>query len=222
MVYRHLPAGSEFLIEEGGSVDGTKEILKDLNKRWPFLKINYSNQKEGFATAARKLYEQAQCPLVFFSDSDGQCVAAEFWKLVPHAREAALVLGAKRIRRDPFTRRILSRGFNWLVRRLFGLSCRDINFGFRLCRREIALKYLRSCREMPTMINAELVLLATMGNEAVREVTIHHRPRLYGSRQGFTGPMLEEAGSAFLALLRIRRNDVTNRETSTIEAETRP
>ena len=99
---------------------------------------------------------------------------------------------------------------------------REINFGFRLCRREIVLKYLRSCREMPTMINAELVLLATMGNEAVREVTVHHRPRLYGSRQGFTGPMLEEAVNAFLALLRIRRNDVTKTGTSTIEAETRP
>ena len=157
---------------------------------------------------------------MFFSDSDGQCVAGEFWKLVPYAREAPLVLSVKRIRRDPFTRRVLSRGFNWLVRRLFGLSCRDINFGFWVCRREIVLKYLRKCRQMPTMINAELVLLATMGNEVVREVTVHHRPRLYGTRQGFTGPMLEEAGSAFLALLRIRRNG-TKRGARTHKAETR-
>ena len=40
VVYWHLPAGSEFLIEEGGSVDGTKEILKDLKMRWPFLNIS--------------------------------------------------------------------------------------------------------------------------------------------------------------------------------------
>ena len=205
VVYRYLAPGSEFLIEEGGSTDGTKEILQHLNERWPFLAIRYSETKEGFGAAARNLYRRAKCPLVFFTDSDGQCVASEFWKFVPNLQENLLVLGVKRTRHDPVVRRVLSRGFNWLVRRLLAVRYRDINFGFRLCRREALLLCLERCREMPTMLNAELVIHAIAHGLPVAEVTVHHRPRLYGMRKGFTGPLVPEAWAAFLALLRIRR-----------------
>src|SRR5215813_4678678 len=66
VVYRHLPEGSELLIEESGSRDGTKELLVELQRHWPFLNVTYNPTRDGFGPAARALYRRASCPWVFF------------------------------------------------------------------------------------------------------------------------------------------------------------
>ena len=205
VVYRYLPEGSEFLIEEGGSTDGTKEILQELTQRWPFIQVNYSDRKEGFAAAARKLYQRANCPLVFFTDSDGQCVASEFWRLMNAINDYDMVLGRKRVRHDPLTRRVTSRVFNMIARFLFGLQYHDINFGFRLSSRKAILEVLEDVRIMPTMINSEIAIIAYSRGFRMKEVIVHHRPRLFGMVQGFTGFFPMEALKAFVGLLRLRK-----------------
>lgn len=205
VVYRHLPEGSEFLIEEGGSRDGTKQLLRDLAKRWPFLDIVYKERREGFAAAARSLYRRARCPWVFFSDSDGQCVASEFWSLAEHAGEYDFVLGVKRIRYDPLVRRITSRVFNRLARALFSLPSPDINFGFRLARREALLRCLERCADMPTLLNAELAIYAHALGYRMLPVRVHHRPRIFGLSRGLDpGTLPANSWKAFVGLLRIR------------------
>jgi glycosyltransferase involved in cell wall biosynthesis len=206
VVFRYLPEGSEFLIEEGGSTDGTKEILKELAKRWPFLKVNYSDQKEGFASAARKLYQRASCPLVFFTDSDGQCVASEFWRLLNAFSNNDFVLGRKRIRHDPMMRRFSSRVFNLVARMLFGFKYRDINFGFRLCSRKAILDVLQDVHVMPTMINSEIAIIAQARGYRIAEVDIYHRPRLFGMAKGFVGFFPMEAFKAFVGLLKLKNS----------------
>jgi glycosyltransferase involved in cell wall biosynthesis len=80
-VIKYLPEGSEFLFDEAASTDGTREILQRMCKTYPFIKVTYNEKKDGFAASARRLYKAAKCPYVFFTDSDGQYVAADFWKL---------------------------------------------------------------------------------------------------------------------------------------------
>src|SRR5687767_12853364 len=82
-VFQYLPPGSEFLFDEAASTDGTREILARLCVKYPYIKVNYNDRKDGFANAARRLYNASVCPLVFFTDSDGQYAPAEFWKLAP-------------------------------------------------------------------------------------------------------------------------------------------
>lgn len=205
VVYRHLPTGSEFLIEEGGSQDGTKELLRSLRKRWPFLDIVFKDRREGFAAAARSLYHRARCPWVFFSDSDGQCVASEFWRLAAQAQGFDFLLGVKRIRYDPLLRRLTSTAFNALSRILFAVPSPDINFGFRLARRQAVLRCLEHCADMPTLLNAELTIYAHALGYRILPVEVHHRPRLFGLSRGLQPVSLpRDAWKAFLGLLRIR------------------
>lgn len=205
VVFRHLPEGSEFLIAEGGSTDGTKGILRELNERWPFLQVTYADKKEGFAHAAAGLYRRARCPLIFFADSDGQCVASEFWKLALHVNGSDFVLGVKQVRYDPLVRRLASKTFNWIARRLFHTGLKDINFGFRLCRREAALACLDECRYMRTHLNAEIALVAHRRHFRISQVQVHHRPRLYGDSRGLEpSRLLGESWRALVALLKLR------------------
>src|SRR5437867_775200 len=82
-VFQHLPEGSEIVIADGASNDGTRDILRRLSLSYPFIRPIYRDRKEGFGAAARVLYAEARCPWMFFTDSDGQYVPAEFWKLAP-------------------------------------------------------------------------------------------------------------------------------------------
>jgi glycosyltransferase involved in cell wall biosynthesis len=205
VVYRHLPEGSEFLIEESGSKDGTKQLLEQLTERWPFLQIVYNARREGFGPAARALYSRATCPWVFFSDSDGQCVASEFWRLAAEAADADFVIGVKRVRYDPFLRRITSRIFNTIARGMFHVPGQDINFGFRLARRAAVLDCLARCGDMPTLLNAEVTIYANALGYRIRPVRVHHRPRIFGLSRGLTpGSVPANSFKAFTGLLAIR------------------
>lgn len=206
VVYRYLPQGSEILIEEGGSTDGTRELLEELTVRWPFLNVEYRPTKEGFAHAARSLYRKAKCPFVFFLDSDGQCVASEFWRLAPCIEDSDFVFGVKKIHYDPFLRRCASRVFNGLARLIFSFRYSDINFGFRLCRKDALLKCLDECRIMTTLLNAELAIIAALKGYRIHEVPVHHRPRIYGISRGLVpGSLLRESWCAFWGLLKLHR-----------------
>jgi hypothetical protein len=207
VVYRYLPAGSEFIIEEAGSTDGTKELLIRLNERWPFLNITYKEKKEGFGKAAHELYKKAKCLWVFFIDSDGQCVASEFWKLAYFMENYDFITGRKKPRYDPFSRRVLSKIFNLMAKSLFKLDLHDMNFSFRLSKREAVLDCLNRCRYMSTLINAESIIIANSLGYRIHEVDVYHRPRLSGSSRGLApSSILEESVLAFRGLFRLRQD----------------
>lgn len=208
VLFRHLPAGSEFLIDEGGSTDGTREMLQEFKQRWPFLDVVHKTQREGAWKALQDLVLRAKCPWVFVVDSDGQCVAQEFWRLAPFMKDHDLVLGAKRIRYDPYYRRFGSEVFNAGMKLLFGIRHSDINFSFRLCRRDVIQECARRyARALPNLFNAETTIWAHVLGYRIKEVPVHFRPRLYGVSHCFPGgSWFRECVSSFAALWRFRRS----------------
>jgi glycosyltransferase involved in cell wall biosynthesis len=184
-VCRHLPEGSEFLFDEAASTDGTREILARLAKKYPYIKVESRDVKDGFANAARRLYARARCPWVFFTDSDGQYVAADFWKLAKYAGDGHdLIRGAKIGRKDPFFRRIASALFNKLVLFLFNVHYVDVNAAFFLIRRDALRAVLDRLTCMKTLVNTELLLRLELENYSIKQVYILHRHRRFGVSRG--------------------------------------
>ena len=205
-VFAFLPAGSEFLIDEAASTDGTREILARLCQKYDFLHVRNHDRKDGFAAAARRLYEAANCPLVFFTDSDGQYIAAEFWKLALHAGKFDLVHGAKVGRQDTFARKVASAVFNRIARFLFDVHYTDINSAFRLAKREALAAVLPSTHCMPTLINAELLLRMELNNASIKQVRVRHRARRFGVSRGLPPwGFLREAYLAYRGLASLKR-----------------
>lgn len=182
-VMRHLPSGSELVLDDGDSTDGTREILAELCQQHAYLRVLYS-PRDGFAAAARRLYQAARCPWVFFTDSDGQYVAREFWKLAVHMDRADMVHGVKAHRRDPALRRAASWTFNRIAQWYFRVTVADINSAFRLLRREVVDTVLPEVHHMPTLLNAELLLRAIEHGFVVRAVPVAHRMREHGGSRG--------------------------------------
>lgn len=204
-VFTYLPAGSELLLDEAASTDGTREILERLKKIYPYLHVEYHPKKDGFVAAARRLYHRAKCPWVFFTDSDGQYVPSEFWKLTPFTDKFDVIHGAKIGRQDPFFRRVASFAFNTIARLYFDTYYTDINSAFRLMRREIILPIMDRCRHMPSLLNAELLLRCEFEGLRIWQRRVRHRARLDGVSRGLPpGTFLKECVRSYRGLRALR------------------
>ncbi|MBD3393292.1 MAG: glycosyltransferase [Chitinivibrionales bacterium] len=204
-VVRFLPEGSEFRFDDA-STDGTREVLETLAREYPFVKVYHQDHKDGFGAATMRLYNAATCPLVFFTDSDGQYVPGEFWKLVPHVPMADIVHGTKTNRQDPFHRLAASRTFNFIAHRLLTVPFGDINSAFRIVKREALAAILPHIRHMPTLVNTEMLVRAAMAGMRIVEVPVRHRRRAHGRSKGLPlGSFLRECRLAYRGLLAMRK-----------------
>ena len=175
-----LPEGSDLLFDDA-SDDETTQILHSLKKRYPYIRINHS-PRDGFGNATRRLYTASKNPLVFFTDSDGQYLASDFWKI---AREMGptdtgaydMINGYKTNRQHPSYQILGSDLFNGFVRLLFSSRGRDINSAFKLIRRPLLDDQVSKLKNVPTFINSELYIRAEWAGYRIRDVAVGHRAR---------------------------------------------
>lgn len=186
-VISHLPIGSELLFDEAASTDGTREILQRLTIKYPYINVEYYDTKDGFANAAKRLYGRAKCPWIFFTDSDGQYIASDFWKLAKHVDgNNDLIRGAKIGRKDPLFRRLASAIFNKIIQFLFNINYLDFNSAFFLVRKDALCDILSRLNCMPTLINTELLLRLELENYSIKQLYILHRERKFGVSRGLS------------------------------------
>ena len=203
-VFRHLPAGSELLLNDCSS-DGTEKILTRLQEACPYLRVLFT-KREGFFKASVRLYQEARCPLIFFTDSDGQYVASEFWKIAGDISRFDIVHGAKLRRQDPYYRLLASNMFNVITRLMFGTQSDDVNSAFRLIRKEALEDLIPKIRHLPTLLNAEMLIRAEMEGYKVKSLGVAHRARQVGKSRGLPlRGFLRECARTYAGLFRLRR-----------------
>lgn len=182
VVFQYLPHPIEFIFDDC-STDGTQELLLKMSEKFPYIKV-LKSKRDGFFNSAMRLYKASTHPVVFFTDSDGQYVPSEFWKLTPYLAENDIVHGAKTSRKDPFYRVTASSVFNVIVRMYFKTASRDVNSAFRLVKRPILEQILPKISHMPTLLNAEMLIRAEQEGFKVKSIPVMHRPRKYGESTG--------------------------------------
>lgn len=190
--------GSELVIAEDGSTDGTKEILARVVPVLAGARLVQGAERKGYTRAYKDALRACRRGLIFFSDSSGKHDAKDFWKLAARIGDADMVIGCKADRRDPLYRVAMSRVFNFLVSRYFGHRFRDINSGFRLMRRKAIARVLEEDWRMKHLINFEFTLRVLGHGFRVEEVPVRHSPRRHGPSRGL--PMKKIPGAICMAL----------------------
>lgn len=175
----------EVVVVNDGSSDDTANVLESLRVRYqPNLRVVTHEVNRGYGGALRSGFAAATRDFIFYTDGDGQYDVSELPKLMALVEdEVGLVNGYKLERNDPWHRIWIGKTYNRFARFLFGVKLSDIDCDFRLIRRKV-MDDIELVSTSGT-ICVELVRKIEMSPYAVREVGVHHLPRLHGRSQFF-------------------------------------
>jgi glycosyltransferase involved in cell wall biosynthesis len=171
----------EAVFVDDGSTDGSFAALTRLHAGTENVRIVRLRRNFGKAAALMAGFDQSQGDTIVTIDGDLQDDPAEIPRLLAKLEEGFdLVSGWKRERRDPLTRRLLSRVFNAVTSRFSGLRLHDMNCGLKAYRAEV-VRGLRIYGELHRFVP----VLAHYRGYRVAELPVNHRPRGHGrSRYG--------------------------------------
>src|ERR671934_102704 len=185
----------EMIFVDDGSTDGTFAALTRLHSRAGNVRVVRLRRNFGKAAALVAGFDQARGDTVVTIDGDLQDDPAEIPRLLAKLEEGFdLVSGWKAHRRDPLTRRVLSRIFNRVTSWFSGVRLHDMNCGLKAYRAEV-VHGLRLYGELHRFIP----VLAHYRGFRIAELPVNHRPREHGrSRYG-----IERYLRGFLDLLTV-------------------
>ena len=185
----------EIVYVDDGSTDGSWAALTRLHAREENVQVVRLRRNFGKATALQAGFAEAAGDVIVTMDADLQDDASEIPRLLAKLDEGFdLVSGWKTRRRDPWSRRILSKIFNGVSGWLSGVHLHDMNCGLKAYRAE-AVRGLRLYGELHRFIP----VLAHHRGFRVAELSVNHRAREHGrSRYG-----LERYVRGFLDLMTV-------------------
>ena len=185
----------EVVYVDDGSGDDTFGALTRLHARADNVRVVRLRRNFGKAAALAAGFAQAHGETIVTIDGDLQDDASEIPRLLAKLDEGFdLVSGWKTRRRDPVTRRVPSRIFNWSASRVAGIRLHDMNCGLKAYRAEV-VRGLSLYGELHRFIP----VLAHERGYRIGELPVNHRPREHGrSRYG-----LERYLRGFLDLLTV-------------------
>ena len=135
---RDVSEDYEVIVVNDGSSDHTSEVLAELARVYPDLRVITHKKNRGYGGALRSGFQNATKELIFYTDGDAQYDARELKLLVSAFSDRIdLVNGYKISRSDPISRVILGRLYQFGVKTMFGLKLKDVDCDFRLMRRII-------------------------------------------------------------------------------------
>ena len=171
----------EAVFVDDGSTDGSFAALTRLHAAAENVRVVRLRRNFGKAAALVAGFDQAQGDTIVTIDGDLQDDPAEIPRLLAKLEEGFdLVSGWKRERRDPLTRRLLSRVFNAVTSRFSGLRLHDMNCGLKAYRAEV-VRGLGIYGELHRFVP----VLAHYRGYRIAELPVNHRPRGHGrSRYG--------------------------------------
>ena len=181
---RRVTDDFEVIVVNDGSADATGEILDELARIYPEVRVVHHPQNRGYGGALRTGFATATRDLVFYTDGDAQYDPAELEVLWQRfADDTDLVNGYKISRSDPLHRILIGRIYHHTVKLLFGLKVRDVDCDFRMMRRSIFDTV--QLEKNSGVICLEMMKKIQDAGFRISEVPVHHYHRAYGKSQFF-------------------------------------
>lgn len=186
---RTLTPDHEVIVVDDGSRDATPQVLDELARVYPEVRIVRHEVNRGYGGALRSGFATASKDLVFYTDGDAQYDPGEMVQLWARMTDDVdLVNGYKISRSDPLHRIVIGRVYHHTVKRLFGLGVRDVDCDFRMMRRSIFDTI--TLTKDSGVICLELMKKVTDARFRIAEVPVHHFHRAYGRSQFFNFPRI--------------------------------
>jgi glycosyltransferase involved in cell wall biosynthesis len=172
----------EIIIVDDASTDRTGEMADALAREDPRVKVVHNDTNRRLGATLRAGYAVATKELVLYSDAD---LPFDFHEVARAVRlleyQQADVLSAYRFDRtsEGLLRTIYTLGYSGVIRTLFGLRLRDVNFSFKLFRRSLLERI--ALKSEGSFIDAEFLVRARRAGAAIIQIGVDYFPRTRGT-----------------------------------------
>jgi glycosyltransferase involved in cell wall biosynthesis len=172
----------EIVIVDDASTDGTAALADALAREDPRVRVIHNPVNRRLGGALRAGYAAATKELVFYTDADLPVdleVLPRAMRLLEY--QQADVVAAYRFDRtsEGLVRALYTFCYNHLIRTLFGLRVRDVNFAFKLFRRSVLEKFTLTSEG--SFIDAEFLLRARKAGCVIIQIGLDYFPRTRGT-----------------------------------------
>ena len=176
-VMKNLSVSYELILVDDGSTDATPQIMKNLHKSDPNLKIIKFRSNFGQSAAMAAGFEAAKGDTVVAMDGDLQNDPRDIPKLLEKLNEGYdVVSGWRKNRKDKLLmRKVPSKIANRLICSVTGVKLHDTGCSLKAFRREI-IKRISLYGELHRFIPA----LAKLEGARITEIVVNHHPRKFG------------------------------------------
>jgi glycosyltransferase involved in cell wall biosynthesis len=166
----------EIIVMDDGSKDSTYDSASKAKKE--NIKVFKMEKNEGKGAALREAFNRSSGDLVMFLDGDLDIHPKQFEALfeVMDKENADVVIGSKRhpqsVLNYPKRRKILSVGYFFIVKVLFGLPLRDTQTGIKIFKAEVLKKVFHRVLIKRYAFDLELLILAHHNRYKISEAPV--------------------------------------------------
>lgn len=171
----------ELLVVDDASTDGTAKLADELAAADSRIRVVHHPVNRKLGGAIKTGFASARGDLILYSDADLPFDMQEVAKAVRIQRLYDVdIVSAYRLDRttEGFTRALYTHVYNLLISAMFGVRFRDVNFAFKLCRREIFDRI--ELKSEGSFIDAELIIRATRHGFRILQFGTDYFPRMRG------------------------------------------
>jgi len=169
----------ELLLVDDASTDGSGELADRLAAENRYLRVVHHPVNRKLGGALKTGFAAATRQWILYIDSDLPIEMEDALAAMPMTDAADLVIGWRMNRGEGLKREVMSWCYNRLIRLLFGLKVRDVNFAFKLFRRDV-LRQVHLESE-GSFIDAELLLEAHRAGYRIAEIGMNYHARVAGT-----------------------------------------
>lgn len=168
----------EIIIVDSASTDRTGEIARELVRRYKKVKNIRQPVRKGFGNGLREGYENAKLDYVWYVDADLPYDLDNLDKSFPSMPEYDAIIGYKTGKRENKWRSVMSFVYNSLIRVVFNLPYRDINYSYKIVKRSVLDRL--DLRADGWFVTVELLVELNRGKYKVKEVHVPFKLRTKG------------------------------------------